>query len=991
MASDQQGTTELTRAEKAYARWWVGKRKLIAWPLLGSGLVLLGFGLFANALVAHHCRELHTAVQLSGTTDRLRWVLDTCYAAAPPLGPVTPKRLFLADLPLIAGLVIVGTLVLAAGWWRFEAGVMRKAWWVIYLPAAAAAADLFEDGLLAWLLSNGDDGNERLRFRHSGFATWLLSTVAYTKWALVLAMLVAVALALAVIASRWNEQFPPPRHRPQSPTNHGPATPAARTVQTADPASHGDVRRAVDQTEPGGADDPELAEVETTAAQGPHQPLEREHGDVPRAPAEREEGVVGVCVSGGGIRAAAFALGVLRQLDGQPAPAGNAEEPDGARPLATARYLSAVSGGAWAATAWTLRKAQVSDGNAADAVITALQHDVRSGYQRQKYLMNGRGGVLGPFWWIMLCAFVNLSFIGSLIYLIAWPLGWFESQCAISGTDLGPSLWCGPTATPMPDHHVLFAPSVAFALAGVIVLMVCGAGYKKVVGGWRIGVTLLVLAALFGLYLVVVPRFFHFLASNTFTISTITSVIGTSAFITVAGGVWKLVGGPLVHEVTTWLGRLLPKLLGAVLVLCAILLALVVMYFAGQEILPAWTLLIPVAWLAVLTAVFSPNWPTLHDIFSRRLRRSFDPHGGQPFITTTGDESIDASPQKDQPGWTWTKLAEHTRSAKDFNKPVPELVLCCAQQRNGIAPGGLRAETFTISPWWVRQGRRSTPTTQYVAASQRIKRPIGSEFELNRVTSWLATTGAAFSSAMGRSSLGSTNALLAAINADLGIWLPNMWLLQHHSTTTDSEPLRRPRFGYLLKEIFGLYSLHDRYIFVTDGGHWDNLGLVELLRRRCDTIFCIDASGDPVGSFATLRESIGLATLELDEFQDNRVDLDKQLHDLLPRHRALPSTNVTTLMLHRKQTDGSRRDVAIYYAKLQATQDMSAELRRYAIADPKFPRYSTAQQFLSPQQFANLVQSGSEAGEKLLTAAQQVNTPQLSGQTRASRSAITAQ
>ncbi len=78
-------------------------------------------------------------------------------------------------------------------------------------------------------------------------------------------------------------------------------------------------------------------------------------------------------------------------------------------------------------------------------------------------------------------------------------------------------------------------------------------------------------------------------------------------------------------------------------------------------------------------------------------------------------------------------------------------------------------------------------------------------------------------------------------------------------------------------------------------------------------------------------------------------------------------TNVTTLTLQRTQlSSGNDRDVVIHYAKLQATQDMSPELRRYAIEDPKFPRYSTARQFLSPQQFVNLVVAGDEAGRKLL-------------------------
>ena len=38
-------------------------------------------------------------------------------------------------------------------------------------------------------------------------------------------------------------------------------------------------------------------------------------------------------------------------------------------------------------------------------------------------------------------------------------------------------------------------------------------------------------------------------------------------------------------------------------------------------------------------------------------------------------------------------------------------------------------------------------------------------------------------------------------------------------------------------------------IFLTDGGHIDNLGIYELLRRRCQLIIAVDAEADPQMSF----------------------------------------------------------------------------------------------------------------------------------------------
>ena len=56
--------------------------------------------------------------------------------------------------------------------------------------------------------------------------------------------------------------------------------------------------------------------------------------------------------------------------------------------------------------------------------------------------------------------------------------------------------------------------------------------------------------------------------------------------------------------------------------------------------------------------------------------------------------------------------------------------------------------------------------------------------------------------------------------------------------------LRWRRFSYLLKEMLGAFDLEDRFVYVSDGGHLENFGLLELLARRSRLIVCCDASGD---------------------------------------------------------------------------------------------------------------------------------------------------
>ena len=135
---------------------------------------------------------------------------------------------------------------------------------------------------------------------------------------------------------------------------------------------------------------------------------------------------------------------------------------------------------------------------------------------------------------------------------------------------------------------------------------------------------------------------------------------------------------------------------------------------------------------------------------------------------------------------------------------------------------------------------------------------------------------------------------MAAANMRLGIWLPDPGSVQARKDNGDTyRPAGRgpagaaaagpgfrrvpgwPRRGWdkairhwhqpdithLLAEVTG--SLHTRnWLYITDGGHYENLGLVEALRRKPDHLVVIDAAGDAPGQFTTLGQAISLARSE---------------------------------------------------------------------------------------------------------------------------------
>ena len=626
--------------------------------------------------------------------------------------------------------------------------------------------------------------------------------------------------------------------------------------------------------------------------------------------------------------------------------------------------------------------------------------------------MNSKGGILRAVGYMLVCTLANLLLIASLIYVVAWPMGWFLARCPISGGELDGSQ-CGADDH-LPDQLHLLHPAILFVGGAVVFLAYCGFGDRSRARKWPISAALIGFAAFSALYLVALPQLFRFLHNHSQFVDLLGPFAGTSVFgVGIGGTLWKLFGGPLVHQVTGLVGKAVPRLLGIVLVIAAGAWALLVMYKAAVPPRWAWwTPLVAVALILLAYQFTSPNWPTLHNIFSDRLRRSFDPIAN-PFPSPAKAPALPLNDGGAMSTGTWQELSDNSRPREGAH--LPELILCCSQQRNGIAAGGLRAETFTISPHWVRQGGRSLPTKRYLEAAKSVKRCGRDEFKNIEVAStWLATTGAAFSSAMGRMSLGTTSALLAAVNADLGIWLPNPLVLQEATklrrelagvhrasggngqrddaetntiddSLTDVKLFPRPRFGYLIKEILGWYSLDDRFVFITDGGHWDDLGLVELLRRDCDIIYCIDASADTPGSFTTLHQALGLASLELDGVPESTVDIEHYLEDMLPTTHYPPQTCAANILVPR----AGRPPVKIRYAKLQATQDMDKRLRRFAIADPKFPMYSTLRQFLSPQQFKNLVRIGRFAGQKMVELSHDVAEPPQQPDRRPDRVAAT--
>lgn len=329
---------------------------------------------------------------------------------------------------------------------------------------------------------------------------------------------------------------------------------------------------------------------------------------------------------------------------------------------------------------------------------------------------------------------------------------------------------------------------------------------------------------------------------------------------------------------------------------------------------------------------------------------------------------------------------------EDFRPRWPELVICAAVNLNDIGPAnripaGRWADSFTFSPTEVGGPAVGyMPTPMYEDALSRSARADVT------MPSVVAVSGAAFSPAMGKMAYGPIGGLFALLNLRLGLWLPHpAWVRE--TATEGMVWKRRPGWPYLLREVFGRFKRHRPFLYVTDGGHWENLGLVELFRRRCAEIYVISAAGDGDRSFATIAEAIALAreqcgveiAIELSPMRPPVGDPPAAPPAAPPSRRRV----VPIRQLLRRGSDGAakaepmapatyaegtftygtgrgRVKGKILIIEANLTADMPWDVHAWAESMPIFPDDPTSDQFFNHRQFESYRRLGQHQMETAL-------------------------
>lgn len=231
------------------------------------------------------------------------------------------------------------------------------------------------------------------------------------------------------------------------------------------------------------------------------------------------------------------------------------------------------------------------------------------------------------------------------------------------------------------------------------------------------------------------------------------------------------------------------------------------------------------------------------------------------------------------------------------------------------------------------------------------------------LASAMALSGAAVSPQMGLRTTRRGSFWLTLFNARLNAWLKNPLKIREGEKPPSDSTWKRhgPGLGYLVHEFMANAHEDLPYANISDGGHIENLGVYELLKRRCRYIVAIDGESDSRMTFHALTNLQRLAYIDMG------VQIDAELDELRLQESGFSRSHFNFCRI--RYPTGKVSDPweigYLLYIKLSLTGNEGEFLRRYRLDEPMFPHHSTADQFFSETQFEAYRSLGEHVGDKL--------------------------
>jgi hypothetical protein len=708
-------------------------------------------------------------------------------------------------------------------------------------------------------------------------------------------------------------------------------------------------------------------------------------------PAQERPGYA-LALTGDGIRSASFGIGVMQALNNEHLRAGN-------QPTVFSKlnYLSSVSGGGYSGCAltWYQRLYRFFPFGKVDTYTGPDSEEEENrtlSYIRLhgKYLTpHGLGlpGLLASVMMSVLHSTLVYTLLFSLLFYLPLLLLGYEGlrevlrPSAAHGViqDIALLLQQRLGTEAMPFTRTEFSALfliltwVCAGLFGAILLLYAASsfipywfslahGYRVAVQRWQ---GRLLLGGIAFLLLAGLPIVTHLLFGSTVSMAddggSVSAMTGSGA-VAVGLALHRL----LRSDMRTSDGRLsviVDKVLGAITVPVFISFVLAVAFYFAERLLEWETAAVASFAVGVLLLCCMVNIDQIspHKMYRDRLMETF--------LKTPG--SAPASPLKQR-----SDAANRTRlsalATAPHWSPYP-LINCNVILTNAVAPHyrARLGDSFLLSPLFC-----GSNVTGYIPTT-------GFERDLMTVPTAMAISGAAANPhagnfGEGRSTENSVSFLMSFFGLRLGFWCfnPGSGLFGLS---------RLVRANYLLPGLGSLLGLHhserNMFIELSDGGHFDNTGVYELIRRRVPVIFIADGGADPDETFDSLGNMIERCRVD---FGTSIVfpDADYDLSGLIPGSMA--ASSLESARLYDEKYALAMRGYAVgdivyppvpgqggfvgkvVYIKTCLTRGLPGDLYAYKSANPSYPNQPTLDQFFDERQFEAYRELGYQLTRQLL-------------------------
>lgn len=282
-----------------------------------------------------------------------------------------------------------------------------------------------------------------------------------------------------------------------------------------------------------------------------------------------------------------------------------------------------------------------------------------------------------------------------------------------------------------------------------------------------------------------------------------------------------------------------------------------------------------------------------------------------------------------------------------------------------------KAESFTVTSLHAgspRVGYRRMSQDKSETGSNEPEAKLYADGQLSLGTA-ITVSGAAASPNMGYHSSPVVTFLMTLFNARLGAWFGNPG---PSGDKTFALSQRKLAIKPIVSELFGLSTDRSDSVYLSDGGHFDNLGLYEMVLRRCRLIVLSDASCDEICSFEDLGNAIRKIRIDLGvpiEFPEGLTIFPRSASaNLNARHWAVGKicySHVDSTGPRTIESDKEIDGVLIYIKPSFYGVKEPQDVYNYAQSSPQFPHEPTSDQFFSESQFESYRALGSYIIEQL--------------------------